>query len=53
MGLEGTGQAQGGSGIWMSVPITKPLLRDGAPFRGTCLRHWAKVLGSQTDLLTP
>jgi hypothetical protein len=26
--------------------------RDGAP-RGSCLRPWAKVLGSQTDLLTP
>jgi hypothetical protein len=26
--------------------------RDGAP-RGSCLCPWAKVLGSQTDLLTP
>jgi hypothetical protein len=40
----------GSSDRHRSVPITEPLLRDGAP-RGTCLG--AKVSGSQTDLLSP
>ena len=45
-------QAQGCSDIRLSVPITQPLLKDGAP-RGTCLRPGAEVSGSQTNVLTP
>ena len=45
-------RARGSSNIRLSVPVTKPLLRDGAP-RGTCLRPGAEISGSQTDLSTP
>jgi hypothetical protein len=46
-------RTQGGADIQPSQsPKFLPRRSDGAP-RGTCLRPWAKVSGSQTDLWIP